>query len=108
MQLSTDPFIMIGSFGQEWKDAQINEAVAAKKLRLSYHHLCHFELSVEPGLKTPSKSVWVTASNYRIRNHACGKGYAQVEKVKKATSILTQWTTTSSPRIFLASNRTAT
>ena len=65
---------MIGSFGQKWKDAQISEAAAAKKLRLSYHHLCHFGLSVEPGPKTPSKSVWVTASNYRIRNHACGKG----------------------------------
>ena len=76
-KLCTDadvPFCMFGPFGRKWKDERLIKYVDSKELQMAYHHFCHLGITVDPSQKAPSKTVFVTASNFYIPHHKCGEG----------------------------------
>ena len=64
-------FMLVGSFGPKWNDAQIETMIADGLLSTSYHRMCHFNLKVDSSQKEPSGSCFVIAANFLVKSHPC-------------------------------------
>ena len=61
----------ISTFGQKWKEAQLEAMIASGQLNLAHHRMCHYGIKVSTVNNTPSSSCFITASTMHIETHLC-------------------------------------
>ena len=64
-------FILFGAFGSKWKDSQVEAMINTKRLMISHHRMCHFNLHVDATSTEPSSTCFVTASTKPLKPHPC-------------------------------------
>ena len=65
------PFVLFGSFGKKWENAQVKALVNDAHLSVAHHRLCHFNLRVDSSQAEPSSTCFMSASTFRMESHRC-------------------------------------
>ena len=65
------PFVLFGSFGKKWDDAQVRALITDVRLTVAHHRLCHFGLRVDSSQAEPSSTCFISASTFPIASHRC-------------------------------------
>ena len=74
-------FVLFGTYGPKWKQAEIESAVSEKILQVTEHRLCHWNMKLDENSENPSGSTYKMATTLTVPPHeCCGKPWSSHDK----------------------------
>ena len=64
-------FVLYGSVGRKWRNAQLEALCDDNRLHRAYHRLCAFGLKTVSSQTEPSSACFLTLSTRHFQNHPC-------------------------------------